>query len=193
MSKAERLRWIVIAGLTLSGVVFTGKALWIPAKATLAQHLLERAWQKTLEEWRGAAPWPWADTWPVARLTIRGRTLVVLADSGGEGLAFGPTHVAGSAPPGGKGTTVISAHRDTHFAALDTLGRGEVITLEAADGAKRRYRVSGSEVLDNPLLAIAPARAGDALALVTCWPLDGIDPGTRKRFVLHAAALPGQD
>ena len=193
MSKAERLRWIVIAGLALSGVVFTGKSLWIPAKATLAQHLLERAWQKTLEEGRGAAPWPWADTWPVARLTIRGRTLVVLADSGGEGLAFGPTHVAGSAPPGGKGTTVISAHRDTHFAALDTLGRGEVISLEAADGAKRRYRVIGSEVLANPQLAIAPARAGDALALVTCWPLDGIDPGSRKRFVLHAHALPGQD
>ena len=193
MSKARGLRWIAIAGLTALGVVFTAKGLWIPAKATLAQHLLERAWQRTLSGRRGATPWPWADTWPVARLTIRGRTLVVLADSGGEGLAFGPTHVAGSAPPGGKGTTVISAHRDTHFAALDTLGRGDVITLEAADGTKRRYRVSGSEVLDNPLLAIAPARAGDALALVTCWPLDGIDPGTRKRFVLHAAALPGQD
>jgi sortase A len=193
MPKARGLRWIVIGGLTALGVVFTAKALWIPAKATLAQHLLERAWQRTLSGRRGAAPWPWADTWPVARLTIRGRAVVVLADSGGEGLAFGPSHVAGSAPPGGNGTIVISAHRDTHFRHIGDLRPGEIVTLEAVDGGKRRYRVTRSEVLDSPRLAVPAPAAGDALALVTCWPLDGIDPGTQKRFIVHARASPGRD
>ena len=183
------LRRLVIAILVAAGVVFTGQGLWIPAKAVLAQHLLERAWQKTLLGRPRVAPWPWADTWPVARLIIRDHVLVVLADSGGKGLAFGPTHVAGSVPPGGDGTVVISGHRDTHFRRLGTLGPGEVIILETADGAVRRYRVTGSQVLDNPELKIPMPGLDNALALVTCWPLNGIDPGTRKRFVLHALAI----
>jgi sortase A len=125
----------------------------------------------------------------VARLVIRGRAILVLADSGGEGLAFGPTHVAGSAPPGGLGMIVISAHRDTHFKNIGDLRLGETVTLEANDGHKRRYRVTRTEVLDRPRLSVPPPASGDALALVTCWPLDGIDPGTQKRFVLHAQAI----
>jgi sortase A len=182
---------LTAAGFIVVGTVFTTNALWIPAKAALAQQLLERAWQRTRSGRPRAAPWPWADTWPVARLTIRGRTVIVLTDSGGEGLAFGPTHVAGSAAPGGPGTVVVSAHRDTHFRGLGKLRPGEIISLEARDGKRRRYRVTGSEILDKPELAIPLPAMGDTLALVTCWPLDGIDPGTQKRFVLHARAVSG--
>ena len=180
---------LAAAGLIIMGTVFTAGALWIPAKAALAQHLLERAWQRTLSGRPRAAPWPWADTWPVARLTMAGRTVIVLADSGGEGLAFGPTHVAGSAPPGGPGTVVVSAHRDTHFRGLDRLRPGEVIGFETRDGRKRRYRVTGSKVLDKPELEIPAPGMEDALALVTCWPLNGIDPGTKKRFVVLAEEI----
>jgi sortase A len=182
---------LAAAGLIIMGTVLTANGLWIPAKAALAQHLLERAWQRTLSGRPRAAPWPWADTWPVARLTIRGRGMIVLRDSGGAGLAFGPTHVAGSAAPGGPGTVVVSAHRDTHFRGLDRLQPGEVIGFEARDGQRRRYRVTGSIVLDKPEMAIPSPAMGDALALVTCWPLNGIDPGTQKRFILHAKAITG--
>ncbi len=185
----SRVARLAAAGLLAVGVIFTTSALWIPAKATLAQYLLERAWQRTLSGRPRAAPWPWADTWPVARLTIRGRAVIVLADSGGEGLAFGPTHVAGSAAPGGIGTVVVSAHRDTHFRGLDQLRPGEVIGLEARGGKRRRYRVTGSRVLSKPELAMPAAEAANALVLVTCWPLDGIDPGTAKRFVLFAEEI----
>ncbi|MEE8515407.1 MAG: class GN sortase [Alphaproteobacteria bacterium] len=177
------------AGLLTIGVMFTAGALWIPAKAALAQHLLERAWQRTLQGRMMAVPWPWADTWPVARLTLRGRAVIVLANSGGEGLAFGPTHVAGSAAPGGIGAVVVSAHRDTHFRDLDRLRPGEVIGLEARDGKLRRYRVTGSRILAKPELAIPTSEAANTLVLVTCWPLDGIDPGTAKRFVLFAQEI----
>jgi sortase A len=122
---------------------------------------------------------------------MAGRAVIVLADSGGEGLAFGPTHVAGSAAPGGPGTVVLSAHRDTHFRGLDAIGIGEILGLQSRDGKMRRYRVTGTKVVHKPELAIPAPGMGDALVLVTCWPLDGIDPGTNKRFVLRARAVAG--
>ena len=33
-------------------------------------------------------------------------------------MAFGPGHVERTAEPGGAGTAVYAAHRDTHFAFL---------------------------------------------------------------------------
>lgn len=188
MARSRSAAGLVAAGLIAVGAVFTGNALWIPVKAAISQYLLERAWQGTLAGRSRAAPWPWADTWPVARLTFGGHAAIVLADSGGEGLAFGPTHVAGSAAPGEPGTVVISAHRDTFFRGLGNLQPGDVIGLEAASGKSRRYRVTGSIVLGKPELAIPSPAMGDALILVTCWPLGGVDVGTRKRFVLYATA-----
>ena len=168
------------------GALLTINGLWIPAKAVLAQHLLESAWQRTLAGRPGVSPWPWADTFPVARLTVGGRAVLVLTDSGGQGLAFGPTHVAGSAVPGAGGTVVISAHRDTHFRGLDTVKPGATIRLETPDLKTLHYRVTGSRVLATPHLSIpADTRAG-RLVLITCWPLDGVVPGRPERFALFA-------
>src|SRR5438034_11720741 len=46
------------------------KAAYIPAKAELAQVLLERAFTQTLATGQPVKAWGWADTWPVARLEI---------------------------------------------------------------------------------------------------------------------------
>lgn len=48
----------------------TGSGAWIYVKAQLAQVLLQRAWAGTLAGQRDVKPWPWADTWPVARLVV---------------------------------------------------------------------------------------------------------------------------
>jgi hypothetical protein len=49
-----------------------GQGAYIPAKAWLAQELMQRAWQKTQDGESESPPWPWADTWPVARLLAKG-------------------------------------------------------------------------------------------------------------------------
>lgn len=183
-------RRIAGAGLLALGALLTVNGLWIPAKAVLAQYLLERAWQRTLSGRPGLPPWPWADTFPVARLTVGGRAVLVLADSGGQGLAFGPTHVAGSAAPGTAGTTVISAHRDTHFRDLDAVKPGAAITLQTPDGRTVAYHVTGSRVLATPQLAILRDGRARRLVLITCWPLDGVIPGRPERFALYAEAAP---
>ena len=75
-------------------------------KAELAQYLLlEKAWTRTLQGENQVKPWPWADTWPVARLQLPkyGIDLIVLSGASGRTLAFGPGHVSTSAQPGTKG------------------------------------------------------------------------------------------
>ena len=85
-------RWAV--GLLVAlGVALLAAGFWLPAKAELAQHLLNRAWNRTTEGDAAAKPWPWADTHPVARLALpgSGEPLTVLAGASGRNLAFAPT------------------------------------------------------------------------------------------------------
>src|SRR6476620_7642942 len=112
-----------IAVLLRLGFWQAGHGAWIHAKAQLAQYLLQRAWTRTLEGERDARPWPWADTWPVARLRVpaHGVDLIVLDGVSGRTLAFAPGHASGSPVPGEMGTSVISGHRDTHFRFLGAL------------------------------------------------------------------------
>ena len=108
-----------------------GSGAWIYAKAQVAQLLLQHSWARTLAGDVEVRPWPWADTWPVARLRIHARALdvIVLHGDGGRSLAFGPGLAAGSAWPGRPGTTLISAHRDTHFRGLADVQPGDAIEL----------------------------------------------------------------
>ena len=65
-----KTRTLIVLSIAALGCWQLGSGLWIQAKAELAQVLLERAWEKTLAGEARARPWPWADTWPVARLRI---------------------------------------------------------------------------------------------------------------------------
>lgn len=175
--------------LAAAGLLLAARGLWIPAKAVLAQGLLAAAWERAAGGEARPRPWPWADTWPVARLTLPGRApLVVLAGASGRTLAFGPGHVDGSAAPGEAGNVVVAGHRDTHFRALAGLAAGEELVLEAPGGAARRYRVRETAVVDHrdtrPLLPSASSR----LTLVTCWPFDAVRPGGPLRWVVVADA-----
>jgi len=104
--RTRGLSGVGIAVLLLLGVWQAGHGAWIHAKAQLAQYLLQRAWTRTLEGERDARPWPWADTWPVARLRVpaHGVDLIVLDGVSGRTLAFAPGH--GGPLPGMPGTAI---------------------------------------------------------------------------------------
>ena len=93
--------------LALAGVVLCGQGLWIHAKAIVAQVLLERAFAQTLATGQDAKPWPWADTWPVARIEVPrlGKSAIVLHGSSGQALAFGPGQLERTPPAGEPGTS----------------------------------------------------------------------------------------
>ena len=184
---------VTIGLLVVMGLGLLLQGLWIPAKALVAQVLLERAWEDSKAS--GGAPvmpWPWADHWPVAQLHFlqRGESYVVLSGDQGASLAFAPGHNPQSAPlHQTSGSKVISAHRDTHFTVLRDVLVGESVALETEQGM-RSYRVTEMNVIDvrQQTLEIFPG-GEDALVLVTCYPFDAVNPNGPLRLVVTAEGL----
>lgn len=175
--------------LALLALVLALDAGYLHAKAWLAQHLLRDAWAQTLAARGPQRPWPWADTHPVAQLTVpaHGVNQIVLAGDAGRTLAFGPGWAESTAVPGTAGTTVISGHRDTHFAFLRRVQVGDEIALQGAQG-RARYRVAAMRVADASRETL-PVGSDDVLLLVTCWPFDAVAPGGPLRYVVRAARV----
>ena len=180
------VRAVVVLLLALAAWQLGGAA-WIHAKAALAQHLIASAW-KSGKAGGARKPWPWADTHPVARLTVpsRGIALYVLAGTSGRSLAFGPGHVDGTALPGSAGNSVIVAHRDTHFAFLRHLREDEEIDVEDARGRLTRYRVREVAIVDKSETRLLDPADSPQLTLITCWPFDAVQPGSSQRYVVIA-------
>ena len=195
MPRRRPLRHAAVAlGLLLLalGGAQLGWAGWIHAKALLAQVLLARAWADTLAGAEAVKPWPWADTYPLARLLVPdlGVEQIVLSGASGRTLAFGPAHLGGTAPPGAPGHSVLSGHRDTHFRFLRDLAPGTELRLQAADGGWSHYRVTGSAVVDAGEARLAPSDGRRALTLVTCYPFDAVEPGGPLRYLVFSEAEP---
>ena len=189
-ARARRKRvlpWLV-AFLAFAGALQFGQGIYIHAKAQLAQVLLERAWQRTLAGETAVKPWPWADTWPVARLVApaQGADFLVLAGASGRTIAFGPGHVDGTPLPGAAGNSVIGGHRDTHLAFLRHVRRGETITVERTDGMRTDYRVTELDVLDRRDTWVTKNGGPTRLTLITCWPFDALRAGGPERYVVIA-------
>ena len=183
-------RFTVPLLLALVGLVLFGQGAYIHAKALLAQVLLERAFAETIASGRATKPWPWADTWPVARIEVRRlrASAIMLAGSSGQALAFGPGHVELTPNAGERGVAVYSAHRDTHFRFLKNVAIGDEIDITRDDGRTFRYRADGAAVVRFDASGIDPLTDGYELVLSTCWPFDAVTPGP-MRYVLHATMI----
>ena len=186
----KRGTWAVAALLAL-GFWQLGQGAYIPAKAWLAQELMQRAWLRVTAGEDRAAPWPWADTWPIARLTVKSRNvdLIVLAGGSGRTLAFGPGHLGASALPGDVGNAVIAGHRDTHFAFLRNVEPGELIGVESFDGVRHLYKVTGADIVDSRTGSLQLDTNLSVLTLVTCYPFDALEAGGPLRYVVTARML----
>jgi sortase A len=182
-----RAATLLLAGVTALGLFQAASAAVIPAKAVVAQLLLDKAFESSVAGHRALKPWPWADMAPVARLSVPrlGLDLIVLDKGSGQAMAFGPSLLPGTAAPGTKGTTVIAAHRDTHFRRLAGIHPGDLIELQGLDGRTTRYRVIGTEVTRWDRFGVSADRSAARLALVTCYPFGAQQHGP-LRFVVHA-------
>ncbi|MCB1954515.1 MAG: class GN sortase [Rhodocyclaceae bacterium] len=181
----------VALALALSGVWQLGHAGYIQAKAWLAQSLIRDAWARVQAGEAQAKPWPWADTWPVARLRAPAQDIdrMVLAGADGRTMAFGPGHLYGTPLPGEPGNSVVGAHRDTHFAFLQWIQDGDLIEIETARGRLVRYRVVERAVVDRRDTGLIGRAVGDReLTLVTCYPFDALRAGGDSRFLVRAVA-----
>lgn len=172
------LRRLIAPVLFASGAALIGSAFYIPAKAAVAQILLERAWDRARSSEANTRPWPWADVSPVAVLEVPrlGERSIVLEGASGEAMAFGPGHMSNTPPIGTHGTAVVAAHRDTQFHFLRNVSEGDRILVETADGLSA-FRVVETRIVRADVSGLDPDDSGPTgarLALVTCYPFDGV-------------------
>ncbi len=168
-----------------------GQGAYIPAKAWLAQELMQRAWSRAAAGSDKPAPWPWADTWPVARLSAKSGDvdLIVLAGGSGRTLAFGPGHLSASSLPGERGNVVIAGHRDTHFSFLRDVEIGDSLSVETVNGRRHLYMVVGIDIVDSRRGALLLDTDQAVLSLVTCYPFEAREGGGPLRYVVTAKML----
>lgn len=239
-SRHAYLTAIWLACLVSGGLlVSNGSYMW--AKAQLAQVLIAHAWQSSVqaaetntllpnanqtfkeqtfkEKSLKTKPWPWADTYPVAKIhfysaptsrfgsqrqarqqEIAAQPLYVLAGASGRTMAFGPGHMSATPLPLEGGNSVITGHRDTHFAALQHLNQGDLIHVQTLEG-QGEYQVtatfivhqSQTQIIEPNYFAssyfssnsIAPSRQGQ-LTLITCYPFNSLVPNPTLRYVVSA-------
>ena len=167
---------LILIGL---GAISVSSALYIPAKAALAQVLLERAWAKARAGESSARPWAWADIEPIAEIDVPRlrQRVIVLEGASGAAMAFGPGHMENTAAIGAPGTAVVAAHRDTQFSFLGELKQGDVIAAVTADGRRNSFRVAETRIVPADASGIDPedgGPSGSRLVLVTCYPFSGV-------------------
>lgn len=186
LPRRSLLNFLSALSLGLSLFLF-GQSGWIFAKAQLAQVLLERAFSQSIASGEPVKAWGWADTWPVARLEISRirASAIVLRGSSGEALAFGPALLDETARIGERGTAVISAHRNTHFAFLKDVVAGDVISITRDDGLTFTYRVTGTSIVNWNRSGIDRNASGFNLVLSTCYPFNAVTRGP-LRYLVHA-------
>jgi sortase A len=175
-----------------AGLVCMAEAAWIHVKASLAQTLIGAAWRRELDGAGNAQPWPWADTRPLARLTVHSHghdvALMVLEGASGRNLAFGPAHDPASVIPGEVGNSVIEGHRDTHFALLRDVAVGDILHVTTLAHRDVSFVVTSVQVVDSRRARIALSADRPRLTLVTCYPFDAVVPGGPLRWVVSAEA-----
>jgi len=187
------LDWLVrslIVVLLLSGVGLLGSGIWIKAKAALSQVLLHRSFEQSIIAGTPVKPWSWADITPMARLTAEriGRSQIVLSGTSGQALAFGPGHLSNTPLPGSQGTSVLAAHRDTHFNWIRHLVPGDRLQLKSLDGTVQNYSVRRAWVAPYNQSGIFLDSDEHLLALTTCYPFDAKVVGD-DRYIVEASLI----
>ena len=137
------------------------------------------------------AAWPWADTWPIARLVVPSLEIdqIVLEGAYGRTLAFGPGHVESTGTLEGSGSIIITGHRDTHFRFLEKLESEEVLALQARSGKWMGFTVQDHQIVDSRTAAIPTHEDKRQLILVTCYPFHAIIPGGQLCYMVIAETV----
>jgi sortase A len=186
--KALRLIALLIL---IAGGCLTARALYLRAKADLAGILIRRAWEQSLQTGTPHKPWPWADTYPVARLQIPrlGYDEIVLDGATPRTLAFGPARLYSGANFGEPGNLVLAGHRTSWFRPLETVAKDDSIQVTWFDKRARQhsrtYHVSTIQIVDPKDVSLLAPTDEDALTLITCYPF-GPGPSSPQRYIVRA-------
>jgi len=181
---------IVSACLVILCIITTwhwGQAAIIYGKAHMAKWLIANAWESTLAQQTNIKPWPWADTWPVAKISFPNKeTFYILAGSTGNSLAFGPGHISNTALPGTPGASVIGGHRDTHFALLEHISPEQTINIQNQQGQWQKYTINKTWVANSNTEPLLINDKENSIHMITCYPFRTLQARGPERFIAYA-------
>ncbi len=174
----------VLLGATMSVAtwqVSQGNAIY--AQGWLTHGLLRAAWVRTQASGREIKPWPWANTWPLGRLSVPRLNVeqIILARASQGTSAFALAHLDSSVLPGEVGNSVLSVHRDTYFGFLKALKPGDILELESLRNGRWRYQVSAIYIVDKSSTFLLDPTLTRRLTLISCYPCTGND---NRRYVV---------
>ncbi len=169
------LRPSVRLGLRI-GAITALVALALVAVAQVAPMLRQSAWKQALAGEPLQSAWPWENTAPAKQSGVPRLGLSAALND-----TVPQVEIAPSAPRQGNDAKPSRLQ-------LGDVAIGDRITVTAADGSSRDYRVTGRKVVDPHLAeddSVAPT--GGKVSPVTCWPLDAV--AGSLRLIIQATGV----
>jgi len=112
-----------------------------------------------------------------------GLSELMIEGTGGRALRRGVGHVPRTAFPGERGNVALAGHRDSYFARLRDVAKGDLIRLETPDGVFA-YRVSSIQIVEPSRADLLAQTGSPRLTLVTCYPFHWVGPAPRRYVVV---------
>ena len=136
-------------------------------------------------------PWKSFDGTPILRLVIPDLNIdqIVLAETSGQALAFGPAFHQESILPGLGGTIILSSHRDSHGLYIKDLQKNNVIELQDRSQIWHSFRVEDFSIVDVTNNNMLPYNHEETLLLITCYPFDALTSATPLRYIVKATRV----
>lgn len=210
-NKNSKAYYLIYLCLFIASISFA-QGGYLLLKAHFAQYLLEAAWQQQVQSYGSKTsvtvkPWPWADIYPVAKLSFDRFDIeqVVLNNDSGQALAFGPGLYQGDIKYDHnqeENIYVISAHNDSHFSILQQLSLNDRVTISLVSGISHSFSVDNITIIDTRteqlVIQTEDVHQGGndpktakrkELVLVTCYPFSGVSNQTYFRYVVHLTQL----
>ena len=117
------------------------------------------------------------------------KNLIVLSGDKGNSLAFAPGYNINSFKPGLGGTTIISAHRDTHFRFLEDVSLDDVFEVTDRNNKTTSYVVNDIRIIDSDQQDIAVYDNQAEIKLITCYPFNAPIAGGPLRYIVTAKLI----
>ncbi len=125
------------------------------------------------------------DTVGVLQIPRLGLSVVVVEGDDASSLMLGAGHLQDTPMPWEPGNSVIAGHRDTDFAPLEHVRRGDILAFKTGN-ATVEYVVSQTSVVEPSEVSVLRSGNTDELTLITCYPFGFIGPAP-SRFVVRAS------
>jgi sortase A len=187
-------KWFTIKSLLLTaGVMFMSEPVYFYTKGYLAQILLERAWNMTMDITSPQLAWPWARSHPVGKIYFPrlGKSFTILNDTSNESLAFGPGNVENTSRPGEGGNICIAGHRDSFFSGIKDLRIGDVVRIDGIEKAQL-FQIEKTDIVFPDKIEWIQPTDNSVLTLITCYPFEFIGEAP-QRYIIRAVPIHEDD